>query len=196
MSIYTCVRGLGLGLMVAAGLAAGASAAVLSETDVKGGAFGPSWKKLTEVGAGITGITGTGSQNVFDNFHFTALPTGAQKIDLRFWAPDGIGNSYSAGGKVLFSQKKFEWGWDGKELGGFQLDLKGGTSAALTLLLGDEFKGELYLALNFTHGKAISYAIDLGTSVAPVPLPAGVLLIGTALGGLGLLRARSRRQPA
>jgi hypothetical protein len=34
------------------------------------------------------------------------------------------------------------------------------------------------------------------TAVAPVPLPAGVLLIGTALGGLGLLRARSRRQPA
>jgi hypothetical protein len=98
---------------------------------------------------------------------------------------------------VLFSQTPFLWGWDGKELGGFQLDLKGVTSAPLTLLLGDEFKGGLYLALNFTHGKAISYSIDLGTTVvAPVPLPAGVLLVGTALGGLGLLRARSRRQPA
>jgi hypothetical protein len=183
--------------MVAAGMAANASAAVLSETDVPDGAFGPSWNKVTEVGAGITGVTGTGSQNVFDNFHFTALPVGAQKIDLRFWAPDGIGNSYSAGGKVLFSRTPFLWGWDGKELGGFQLDLKGVTSAPLTLLLGDEFKGGLYLALNFTHGKAISYSIDLGTTVvAPVPLPAGVLLVGTALGGLGLLRARSRRQPA
>jgi hypothetical protein len=198
MSVYEYVRGLGLGLMATASLAAGASAAVLSETDAPGGAFGARWNVPTEVGAGITGITGTGSQGAFDNFVFTALPKGAQKITLEFSAPEGIGSSYSAGGRVLYGAEPVQWGWDGKELGKVQIG-KSQPVAALSLLLDDGFDGQFYLALNFTHGKNLNYAIGvpsnaLAQSPAAVPLPAGVLLIGTALGGLALLR--TRRKPA
>jgi hypothetical protein len=50
------------------------------------------------------------------------------------------------------------------------------------------------LALYFTHGNDISHAVSLparaALPVAPVPVPAGIGLIGAALAALGLLRGR------
>jgi hypothetical protein len=184
------------GLALACGAA---SAATLTEAGTTGGAFSSRWDSPTEVGAGITAISGTGSQNVFDNFVFTGLSSGAQKLTLNFAAPAGIDTSYSAGASVLYATEPFRWGWDGATAGTVQVDHYT-PSRTLDLDLGDSFSGRLYLALNFTHGSDLAYSIGVpaasGVTPSPVPLPAGVLLIGSAaavLGGLGLTR---RRQPA
>jgi hypothetical protein len=155
MSTIARLRG---GIALTLGLlASGASAATLNESDVPGGAFGSSWSSLTEVGAGFDRISGTGSQNAFDNFVFTGLPAGAQTLTFGFSAPEGIDWSYSAGGRVLWSTEAFRWGYDGKDVGaGFQLG-KWQPEQTLTLELGEGFTGKLFVALNFTHGVDIRY---------------------------------------
>ena len=71
------------------------------------------------------------------------------------------------------------------------------------IALGDSFSGKLYLALNFTHGSDLAYTIGVPSNAtpvtaSPVPVPGGVVLIGSAvaaLAGLGLARRR-RAVPA
>ena len=194
MSIEKYLRGLGLAVVAAVLVAGAAPAATLSEADMPGGAFAGSWASPTEVGAGITAVSGTGSQNSFDNFVFTGLPTGAQQITLDFTAPAGIGDSYSAGGSILYSFQPFRYGWDGATLGTVHI-APSSPSKSLVLALGDGFAGPLYLALNFTYGANLAYNIGApsnAATVAPIPLPAGFLLIGSALAAAGLLRIRSR----
>jgi hypothetical protein len=175
--------------------ASAASAATLTESSASGGAFSGGWSRPTEVGAGFDSITGTGSQNVFDNFVFSALRSGAQTLKLTFTAPGGIDQSYSAGASVLYSDQPFRWGWDGTAAGAPQVSYYNPASS-LDIALGDSFSGKLYLALNFTHGANLGYTISApsnAVATSPVPLPAGVLLIGSAaavLGGLGLTRRR------
>lgn len=199
MSIYQYLRGLGLAASLAVLTAGSAGAAVLSEADVPGGAFG-SWNAPTEVGAGITTVTGTGQGSRFDHLLFTALPAGKQTISLSFSAPEGIGYSYSAGGEIKFGLEPLKYDWDGISLG--ILDLNHGRPAqVLELALGEDFGGLLHFALYFTHGADLAYTISApsnapAVSPAPVPVPAGFLLIGSALGAIGLVRARSRRRSA
>jgi hypothetical protein len=185
------------GVLLSAGAA---QAATLTEGDMPGGAFGASWDKPTVVGAGITGIVGTGSQNAFDNFVLTGLPGGAQDITFLFTAPEGIGWSYSAGGNILYSLEPFAHGWDGKGAGVVQLDWFR-REQSLVLSLGEEFSGTLYLALNFTHGANLGYAIGLpgaagtGPSPAPVPVPAGMVLLGSGLMAFGVLHGAGGLRP-
>jgi hypothetical protein len=183
--------------VVAFGIAAasGATAATLNEAALAGGRFGGLWSAPTEVGAGFDTIRGTGEQNVYDNFVFTGLPSGAQTLSFRFSAPDGYDHSYSAGGTILYSDRPFRWGWDGTTAGTVQVDYHRPAGDYL-LGLGDSFSGNLYLALNFTHGSKLAYTISApsNATTSPVPLPAGALLIvsGTA----ALAAAGLRRRPA
>ena len=190
-------------LAAAAVLAGGnASAATLNEAAMPGGAFSGSWRAPTEVTNGFETISGTGRQNVFDNFVFTGLPAGAQKLTLTFSAPKGIGYSYSAGGAVLYDSQRFDYGWDGTYGANVQIDYYK-RSKSYEIALGDSFSGKLYLALNFTHGSDLAYTIGVPSNAtpvtaSPVPVPGGVVLIGSAvaaLAGLGLARRR-RAVPA
>ena len=182
--------------------AVAAEAATLNEASVPGGAFGPSWNDVTTVAAGYDAISGTGGQNQFDNFLFT-LPAGRQTLSFEFTAPADNGYSYSAGGSVLYSATPFKWGWDGTYAQSVQVDHYT-PKQAFTLDLGDFKGGSLYLALNFTHGANLAYNIGVPgnaaavppVSPAPVPLPAGLLLLGTGIAALGALGARRRAATA
>ncbi len=175
-----------------------ANAATLNEADMAGGAFGAAWNAPTAVGAGIDRITGTGGQNQYDNFVFT-LPAGAQRLSFDFAAPAGAGQSYSAGGEILYSATPFRWGWDGARVATpIQVDYDK-PQQSLALDLATDFVGTLYLALNFTHGADLSYTISAPRNApAPVPLPAGLVLMGTAAAALGAVRLarRGRTTPA
>jgi hypothetical protein len=101
-----------------------AGAATIHEGDLAGGSFSGSYGTPTALGAGVTEVTGTGSQHAFDFFTFT-LPTGAQTLTFDFWAPQGIGYSYSAGGAIRVGTSAFKHNWDGKDAGNFPTRLLG-----------------------------------------------------------------------
>jgi hypothetical protein len=173
--------------------AAPAGAATIHEGDLAGGSFSGSWGAPTNLGAGVTEVTGTGSQHAFDFFTFT-LPAGTQTLTFDFWAPQGAGNSYSAGGTIKTSTAPFEWGWDGKQTGNFQLGRQKPTDR-VTLALGPDFAGILHVGLYFTHGARMSYRVSTdAVAEAPgvVPLPATGVLLLTALGGAAAVARRRR----
>ena len=182
------------GLLLASPSVGTARATTLNEADLPTGAFSPLWSQPTQVGAGITQITGTGAGNAFDNFVLTALPAGAQTLTFNFTAPQGIGWSYAAGGNLFYSQSPFRWGWDGTQFGLVGLSYYNRTQSQ-TLTLGPNFSGPLYIAMNFTYGSVLPYTIDIPSNgtvtppVSPVPLPAGALLLGAGLVSL-LVRRR------
>lgn len=187
------LRGLGAAAIAWLSLGSAGTAATLTESAYPGGAFSSDWSSPTEVGAGVTGIAGTGNEAQPDIFRFTALPSGPQTISLAFTAPAGIDPSYSAGGSVRYAYEPFRWEWDGVEAGWVEIgDWK--PTQLVTLALGDGFAGSLYLGLYFTHGSDLAYTVSAPSNAgpAPVPLPAGVLLIGSALGAIGLVGMRGR----
>ena len=182
--------------------AAAADAATLTETSMAGGAFGSAWNNLTTVDAGYDVIAGAGNQNQYDNFVFS-LPSGHQSLSFDFAAPSGFGDSYSAGGLILYSATPFRWDWDGTVAAGFDVNSLDPTRA-VTLDLADFQGGSLHLALNFTYGSDLAYSIGVpgnalpiqpGTP-APIPLPAGALFIGTGIAALAALGARRRKTAA
>lgn len=182
--------------------AVAAEAATLTEASMAGGAFGSAWDSPTTVDAGYDVITGTGNQNQYDNFVFT-LPAGHQSLSFDFSAPSGFGDSYSAGGAILYSATPFGWSWDGTVAAGFDVNSLA-PARTFTLDLADFQGGSLYLALNFTYGSDLAYNIGVpgnalpiepGTP-APIPLPAGALFIGTGIAALTALGARRRKTAA
>ncbi len=64
-----------------------AAAATVSEGDIAGGSFSSAFDKPTEIGPGVTTVTGTGDQHIFDFLVFTGLPNGAQTLTFNFSAP-------------------------------------------------------------------------------------------------------------
>lgn len=179
-----------------------ALAATLDEASLPTGQFSGSWSTPTAIGTGYDLITGKGRANQFDNMVFTALPTGAQSLTFDFFGPPGNRPSYAGGGSILYSTSPFRWGWDGTLAGVVGLFGANATDQVV-LNLGPSFGGTLYVALNFTYGNNISYAITVPQNVPPpppppppstVPLPASGLALagGLGLAGLWLRRKRAR----
>ncbi len=196
------VSALAAGVMLTA---VATQAATLTEASVPGAAFGAAWNSPTTVEAGYDAISGTGNQNQFDNFFFAALPAGHQTLSFDFTAPSSHDYSYSAGATILTSLTPFRWGWDGTTAKTVQVDYYK-PAQSFTLDLGDDFAGGgFYLALNFTHGANLAYNIGVPSNAlpaqsaptpAPVPLPAGLVLLGTAVAALGAASTRRRRAAA
>ncbi len=203
----TIVRALvGAALSSLFGLTAAAptAASTLSESALAGG-FSSRHDAPTTVSSFVSRIEGTGAANAPDIFSIEGLTSGTILLD--FAAPEGIGYSYSAGGVIMWREGPFRWGWDGERLSpAIQLD-KAHPEAHFSLALPEGFSGPLSLALWFTHGADIGYAVTLPravfsapvsgatlpVAVAAVPLPSALPLMGAALAGLGLLGRRRKR---
>lgn len=205
------------------------AAPILTETDAS---FSSSWTAPTAVGSGITGIAGSGSSGKtsnerFDTFQFSGLTPGATSIVFNFSLAPGynLGNYANGGGSIYYSYVPFTGAYyvdqgNGKVLGSHNLlasnfdvthnpwqtetNTNRGSSSYI-LNLGDDFTGNLYLALDFTYGNQVNYNIsspswasgstpvarqpDLAIIVpeATMPLPATVWLF---LAGLLTLAGR------
>ncbi|MDF2233420.1 hypothetical protein P2H44_12740 [Albimonas sp. CAU 1670] len=216
--------GWGRAFVVAPALAllfSASGALALTVTESESGEFSSDWAAPTEIGAGVDRIEGIGSGNAYDIFHFTGLSAGAQELTFSFVAPEEIDESYSAGGEIRWSEEAFRWGWDGAATTpAIQVDYYTGPQT-LTLSLADDFAGELWLGLYFTHGASLAYTIladvtgvgegDLGAggpgaqpdvgapsdgdSASAVPLPPALAMLGAGLAALGVA-ARRRRATA
>ena len=188
-------------------MALAASAATVAEADF--GAFSGDWANPTVLADDVTAISGTTAGNIFDIFRL-AVPAAGGELTLTFGAGDRMGYSYSAGTTVKYSYAPFPWGWSGDTLGAVQIAWWSQADKTLSLTL-DPMRGEaLYLALYNTHG-AMDYGISgfgrpgagIATPDAPlpatvpaaVPVPAAVLLLGSAAGGMGIAAAARRIRP-
>ena len=177
-------------LLVSAGSAA--HAATIYESTV--GGFSSNPLAPTVIAAGTDSIVGTGDGNIFDIFRIDGLAPGAQTITFDFAAPAGSGFSYAAGGAILTKETPFAYAWDGITAGYFGAFGPGGADS-VSVTLASTFAGPLYLGLYFTYGSNLAYTVSL-PPVASVPLPAGALLMLTALGGLAGLGLRRKRRAA
>jgi hypothetical protein len=142
------------------------AAGELSEADLPGGEFSADYSAPTRIPAGVDRIKGTGGVGSDDYLLFNLAP-GAQTVVFEFRVPEGIGYSYSAGGVVLYAMAPFAYEWDGTHLPEpIRLDHRR-RQQSLTIALPDSFGGRLFLALNFTHGEDIAYALSVPAN-APV----------------------------
>lgn len=199
---FPAIRRLLAALGLTAGLAGGAFALTVRESDMPGGSFGGSWSDPTPIGPLVDTVTGTGAGNQYDTFVFTTLAAGAQSLSFTFTAPQGVGYSYAAGGSLLYSTEPFRWGWDGTGFGSVFIGYWQ-QSQTVTLAFGPDFSGgPLYVALNFTFGSDLGYTVALPMidlppppPPAPVPVPMGAGLLASGLAALLLPpRRRVRRR--
>jgi hypothetical protein len=161
------VMGLGLALAsltMADATRAAHPAATFSEADLPGGEFSADHRAPTRIPAGVDRVIGTGGLSS-DDYLLLDLPAGAQTVVLEFRAPEGIGYSYSAGGVVLFDTEAFAYEWAGTQLPvPIRLDHQR-RQQGMTITLPESFGGRLFLALNFTHGEGIAYALSVCSDV-------------------------------
>lgn len=205
--LKTFAASLALALSLTTGAA---TAATVRESDV--GDFSNDLKNPTVIAAGVTAVSGMWSgSNDHDFLSFGFLPAGKQILTLVFEAMPGFGYSYSAGGAIRFKNSPFLWGWDGDtSLAAVDFNYNtAGTPIVRTIELGDDFGGQLWLGLYGTNRNPLTYNISssawaaapvLSPELSPapdlspaiVPVPAGLALMLTALGGLGVLALRRR----
>lgn len=186
----------------------GAKASTIDASGVPSG-FSSSIVKPTAIGTGITAITGRGQQNEWMQFVFDALPTGAQMLNFDFALPKDIQGSanswayFNGGGYVRYSiGTPFVGNADtgGTTLGNFGVsNVNSNTlNSSLTLSLNDLFTGPLYVGIRFTYGSTpTSFSVNAPSNAvmaSAVPVPAGFLLLGPVLAGMGIVSLRRRKR--
>lgn len=211
-------------LFSAALISAPAAAATLHEG---AGNFSNNWTTPTVLASGTKSVTGTGAPDGgraadrFDVFQFSGLAPGATSVvfDFSLTGPLRPHRYAGGGGSIYYSFLPFSGAYySNQEDGAISAahDLFGGNFSAtydpwaiagsnrgassFSLDLGDDFAGDLFLALDFTYGAQISYDIqspswDTASSDAlpsAVPLPASVLMLIAAISGVGFV-ARCRK---
>jgi len=128
------------------------------------------------------------------------------KVDDPFTSPDVSGGSILGAGTFAFevvgSDLKWTYNPNGSLAAIFAFSVKGGNTynlweldTAPTLSGGQQaFTG--WFSPKGSATSDISHVTFFGKELAPIPLPAGGLLLITAIGGLGLAARRRRRKAA
>lgn len=188
-----------------------AVASTLSEADVAGGDYSGDWQNFTTVASDVTSVSGTWyGGNDYDLLALTGLSAG-DSLTLTFSTIGTQGYSYSAGGNVLYKTSALQnSAWEGTTLGTVSFSYYNQSQdQSLSLTLGDDFTGTLYLQLYGTYG-TLAYNLSIfsantGSSTdtpqvtvpetTPVPLPAAGVLMMAGLGAFGALRGLRKRAP-
>ena len=170
-----------------------AQAATVSEADF--GGFSSDAKKPSEITRGTAFVSGTGEKGDSDFLHFSGLGAGSQDIYLDFGF---VADKSPAGRSVNYVWRfdPFPGAWQGVGHGNVSLGRHKPTDKQV-ISLGENFQGDLFLQLTFNSGTGTYYNISTsGGAASPgsaaVPLPAGMVLILTALGSLGFVARRRR----
>lgn len=182
------------------------SAPVAAATVTESSDYSSVWNAPTQIAAGTTLISGSANSSDHDVFAINGLAAGAQTLSLTLSLVDRYVSGYlNAGGTIFYSAVPFIQNWDWTASTKL-MDVaynsgngwsSGNLTSSQTINLGDTFAGgTLYLALAFTYGgNGVDYTIGVPANAPPaVPLPAGVVLMGTALLGLGGIAARRRNR--
>lgn len=200
-----------LGAAVASlALASGASALTIQEGSTD---FSNNWLSPTQVGWGVTGISGSAAQNDLEVFALSGLLPGAQTLTFDFSGEQSyaatLPKNFLAGGSIVYSYTPFQFAGDQDGILSYTVDYHkfvtgsgnkqklhegGSLTSSYALTLASSFTGTLYLAIAPTTGPALSYNITLPAAPlpptpVPVPLPASGALLALALIGLGIRRA-------
>ncbi len=153
------------------------------ESGLPGGEFSRDHSDPTPVPSGHDLIVASGQSGRHDMLVLTDLPGGAQTLTLNFCFPQDGAASW-AGGNVLFKTSPFDWPWDGSYAGSFALSPIA-PNDSVTISLGPDFDGTLYLALYFTYGGEISWNLPLPTVHPPADIDASRTVHVHAQDGLG-----------
>lgn len=170
--------------------------ATITEGSVSGGDFSGAFAAPTSITNGYDTITGSLGVGDRDFLSFTGLATGAQTVTLSLAGSAGL---YLSQGTFRYSTTPFTSNTSGTSAGNiFMFAFFSAPTQTLSFNLGPSFAGSLYLGLNLTSGRALTYSLSVpgNAPVAPVPLPASALLLGGGVAGLGALRRRAKRTAA
>ncbi|QDY68597.1 hypothetical protein [Qingshengfaniella alkalisoli] len=179
-------------------------AATLNEADLASRQVSSDWSRPSEIVDGYDQFIGYGYGHGNEYLYFSGLRAGAQQVKLTLALPEGVNDQWSTM-NLNYKTTPFQYsGFEGATPGQFQLNPNTTRETSYTISLGDEFSGALYLALHFNNGPMTYFIEAPGNTgfqpqppTTPVPLPAGVLLLGSAVAGLGgataLKRCKSKR---
>ena len=194
--VFPSKSGLAAGLAAAlavVALAGPVRSATITEGSFAGGDFSSSFAAPTGIANGYDTVTGSLGVGDRDYLSFTGLAPGAQTVTLSLAGSAGL---YLSLGTFRYSTTPFTSATSGTSAGNiFMLAF---FSAPLSFNLGPSFAGSLYLGLNLTSGRALTYSLSVpgNAPIAPVPVPASALLLGAGVAGLGALRRRAKRTMA
>lgn len=176
------IRGALAGVAGSVALAGAAFAVTVSEG---AGDFSNNWLKPTQIGPGVSNITGAAAANDYEIFAISGLLPGAQTLTFDFsGAQSYVSGNLSAGGSILYSYTPFQYAWDHDGSLNYSVDYNswttgkgdkakthttGSLTASFGLTLASSFSGNLYLAILPTYGASLAYSI--GLPAAPVTPP-------------------------
>lgn len=197
--VFSPKTGLAAGLaaaLAAVALAGPVRSATITEGSFVGGDFSSTFGAPTGIANGYDTITGSLGVGDSDFLSFTGLAPGAQTVTLSLAGNAGL---YLSLGTFRYSTTPFTSATSGNSAGNiFMLAFFSAPTQTLSFNLGPSFAGSLYLGLNLSFGRALTYSLSVpgNAPVAPVPLPASALLLGAGVAGLGALRRRTKRTAA